>query len=43
MEKDNVTTEDNPDGLSKICITDNGIGFDDENFQRLKTYNPCLS
>ena len=25
-------------GLSKIVVTDNGIGFDDENFKRLQIY-----
>lgn len=34
----NSDTEGNNDGLSSLVITDNGIGFDEQNFKRLKVY-----
>lgn len=34
----NETIEQENDGLSRLVITDNGIGFDDENFTRLKIF-----
>lgn len=34
----NATTTDLPDGLVKACISDNGIGFDDENYRRIQVY-----
>ena len=34
----NHTTENENDGLTRLSITDNGIGFDNENFNRLKVF-----
>ena len=34
----NVNTENMPDGLAEIHVSDNGIGFDDENYSRLKVF-----
>lgn len=34
----NANTEGENDGLSKLVVTDNGIGFDDENFRRLQIF-----
>ena len=34
----NSTIDHQCDGLVKVCITDNGIGFDDDNFKRLKVF-----
>lgn len=34
----NQTIENENDGLTRLSITDNGIGFDDDNFARLKVF-----
>lgn len=34
----NHNIENENDGLSRLTITDNGIGFDDDNFNRLKVF-----
>lgn len=34
----NHNIENDNDGLTRLVITDNGIGFDDENFNRLKVF-----
>lgn len=34
----NVDTEGKNDGLSKLVISDNGIGFDDANFERFRIF-----
>ena len=34
----NQTIENESDGLTRLSITDNGIGFDDDNFDRLKVF-----
>lgn len=34
----NETTDNQPDGLAEVHVTDNGIGFDDSNFKRLNTF-----
>lgn len=34
----NQTTDNENDGLIRFSITDNGVGFDDENFNRLKVF-----
>ena len=34
----NQTLEGGRDGLTRMIITDNGIGFDDDNYKRLKVF-----
>ena len=34
----NANTEGENSGLAKLVVTDNGIGFDDANFERLKVF-----